>query len=209
MGLDNNIVYDVSGFGYNGTIVNGGISYSGDTPRYNVSTEFDGVNSAIAIPWSTFYKQGDIFTLNVWWKKSELGSKNYETLFGGSGIEMDTRAGGASTLSLYMTSTRGGNLYSPLNFNEWYMNTLVNDGTNELYYINGELVKTIEKKNMPTGNCYLGAWNGPTSQNYKGLMSDFRIYKTALSADEIADLYHTSASLTSNGTLLTSEVNET
>ena len=202
MGMTDNIEYDVSGYGYNGTR-NGTFSWSGDTPRYNVSTEFDGVNSAIAIPWSTFYKQGDIFTLNVWWKKSELGSKKYETLFGGSGIEMDTRAGGASTLSLYMASTRGSTLYSPLNFNEWYMNTLVNDGTNELYYINGELVKTIEKKNMPTGNCYLGAWNNPTSQNYKGLMSDFRIYKTALSADDILELYHTPISLSSDGSLLT------
>lgn len=203
MGLDDNIVYDTSGYKYNGTVVDGGISYSSDTVRYNVSAEFDGVNSAIAIPWSTFYKQGDVFTLNLWWKKSSLGSKNYETLFGGSGIEMDTRAGGASTLSLYMASTRGGNLYTPFSFNEWYMNTLVNDGTNELYYVNGQLVKTIEKKNMPTGTCYIGAWTSHTSQNYKGLISDFRIYKTALSADDILELYHTPVTLSNNGTLMT------
>lgn len=121
---------------------------------------------------------------------------------------MDTRAGSASTLSLYMASTRGGKLYEPLNFNEWYMNTLVNDGTNELYYINGQLVNTIEKKNMPTGTCYIGAWNSPTSQNYKGLMSDFRIYKTALTADQIMELYNTSASLSANGTLLAYEFEE-
>ena len=198
-----NIVYDTSGYKYNGTVVDGGISYSSDTVRYNVSAEFDGVNSAIAIPWSVFYKQGDVFTLNLWWKKSSLGSKNYETLFGGSGIEMDTRAGGASTLSLYMASTRGGNLYTPFSFNEWYMNTLVNDGTNELYYVNGQLVKTIEKKNMPTGTCYIGAWTSHTSQNYKGLISDFRIYKTALSADDILELYHTPITLSNNGTLMT------
>lgn len=203
LGLSDSIIYDTSGYKYNGTIVDGGISYSSDTVRYNVSAEFDGVNSAIAIPWSTFYKQGDVFTLNLWWKKSSLGSKNYETLFGGSGIEMDTRAGGASTLSLYMASTRGGNLYTPFSFNEWYMNTLVNDGTNELYYVNGQLVKTIEKKNMPTGTCYIGAWTSHTSQNYKGLISDFRIYKAALSADDILELYHTPITLSNNGTLMT------
>jgi len=43
---------------------------------------------------------------------------------------MDTRAGAASTLSLYMTSTRGGTIFSPFEFNKWYMVTLVNNGTN-------------------------------------------------------------------------------
>lgn len=39
MGLDNNIVYDVSGFRYNGTKT--GVTYSSDSPKYNTSTEFD------------------------------------------------------------------------------------------------------------------------------------------------------------------------
>lgn len=204
VGSDENIIHDTSGYKYNGTIINGGISYSGDTPRYQISTEFDGITGAIRVPFNDFVTNGDIFTLNLWWKKKELGSKNYETLFGGpSGFEMDTRSGGASTLSLYMASTRGGNVFSPFNFNQWYMVTLVNDGTNELYYVNGELKKTIEKKAMPTGVYRIGAWASDTGQNYKGLISDFRIYKTALSADDILELYHTPITLSNNGTLMT------
>jgi hypothetical protein len=92
-----------------------------------------------------------------------------------------------------MASIRGGNAYSPFEFNNWYMVTMVNNGTHELYYINGILTKTIEKKNMPNSNYYIGAWNTPTQQNFKGNMSDFRIYCTALSAEDILSLYNNSA----------------
>ena len=130
----------------------------------------------------------------MWFKKEVIGSKKYETLIGGaSGFEMDTRNGASQTLSLYMLSTRGGNVYSPFEFNNWYMVTMVNNGTHELYYINGILTKTIEKKNMPNSNYYIGAWNTPTQQNFKGNMSDFRIYCTALSAEDILSLYNNSA----------------
>lgn len=44
---------------------------------------------------------------------------------------------------------------------------------------------------------------GRRNDNCDCQMSDFRIYNTALSADEIADLYHTPISLSNTGTLLT------
>ena len=204
LGFDDGIEYDVSGYGNNGTKY-GTLTYSSDTSRYNTSTVFNGTDNCIQFPFNDFCTNGDIFTMNIWWKKTALGSKAYETLIGGSsGFEMDTRSGAAQALSLYMATTRGGNVYSPFNMNEWYMVTLVNDGTNELYYVNGTLVKTIEKKNMPSGNYYVGAWKNETGQNFNGFMSDFRFYKTALSADDILELYHTPMTLANNGTLLTS-----
>lgn len=209
MGLDSNVVHDVSGFGHNGAIVNGGITYSADTPKYNVSTEFDGVNGSIQVPFNDFVVDGDIFTLNLWWKKTGYDSKNYETLFGGPiGFEMDTRAGASTEWSLYMASTRGSALYYYPEINVWYMVTLVNDGTNELYYVNGELVKTITRKSMPSGNYFIGSWRDSTSQNYKGFISDFRIYKTALTGTQILELYNTAASLANNGTLFANEFTE-
>ena len=85
------------------------------------------------------------------------------------------------------------------------MVTLVNDGTNELYYVNGELQKTIEKKAMPNSNFWIGAWASDTGQNYKGLISDFRVYATALSDDDVLALYNLGGSLDSNGTFHTYE----
>lgn len=198
----NNIVYDCSGYNYHGTPTN--LTISSDTPRNSVSTSFNGIDSIIVVPFNTMVPTGDNFTLNLWFKKAALGSKNYETLFGGpSGFEMDTRAGSSTTLSLYMASTRGGTLFSPFNLNEWYMVTLVNDGTNEMYYVNGELKKTIEKKSMPTGTYRIGAWNSATGQNYYGLISDFRIYGTPLSADDVKALYNTPVSISNTGAVFT------
>lgn len=198
--------YDHSGFGNDGVKTN--ITTDLDTPRYSTSYFFDGDTSVITVPYDATIWQTN-FTLNLWFKKHELGSKNYETLFGGpSGFEMDTRVNNATTLSLYMASPRGGNVYSPFNFDEWYMVTLVNDGTNELYYINGELVKTIEKKAMPTGNYFLGAWQTATKQNFKGWMSDFRIYATPLSEKDIKELYTVGTAFDKQGRVMTYEVVE-
>lgn len=197
-GYASGTVYDCSGYQNNGTEV-GTITGSSDTPRYRSSEYFDGIDSAIQIPYNATVFQTN-FTINLWFKKTELGSKDYETLLGGpSGFEMDTRNGNSTTLSLYMTGTRGGNAFSSFSFGEWYMVTMVNDGTNELYYINGELKKTIEKKSMPIGNYFIGAWRTSSEQNFKGYISDFRIYCTALSADDIKALYNDAGYVDKNG----------
>lgn len=204
-----NVAHDSSGYCHDGT-VNDSLTCSTDTARYSSCCEFDGVNQSIALPSEFSSLVQDTFTMNLWFKKDELGSKNYETLIGGpSGFEIDTRAGSATTLSLYMASVRGGNVFSPFNLGQWYMVSLVNDGTNELYYIDGELVKTITKKAMPTGTYYIGAWRTSSSQNYKGKISDVRVYATALSADDIKELYNTSASIDNHHNVYAREFIET
>ena len=206
MGYNDNIEYDVSGYNYHGTKI-GSPTYSSDTPRYSTSTSFNGVDDCIQVPLNTFFPNAGSFTINLWFKKHEIGSKNYETVFGGiSGFEMDTRNNSSMTLSYYVTgNNRGLTVQSPLSLDTWYMLTMVCDGTNELYYLNGEYKKQIEKKNMPTGNYFIGAWRDSVSQNFKGLISDFRVYSTALTATQVAELYNTSASIANNGTLLAYE----
>jgi len=207
MGYNSTTVYDCSGYNYHGAI-NTTMSVSSNTSRYSVSTNFNGTDNCITIPFNTMCPT-NIFTMNIWFYKDALGSKNYETLVGGpSGFEMDTRAGTATTLSLYMASTRGSTLYSPLEFNMWNMITMVRDGTNEYYYVNGDLKKTITAKSMPTGTYFIGAWNTKTSQNYYGLMSDFRLYSTCLSADNILELYHTGATIDRSGNMYAYEFSE-
>ena len=193
------VIYDTSGYGNNGTIV-GSLGVDNDTPKYKISTVFNGVDNCIQIGnWYTLFQNP--FTINVWFKKDEIGSKGYETLLGGgSGFEIDTRAGNSQTLSLYLASARG-TAYSPFNFAQWYMVTMVSDGTNELYYVDGILRKTIEKKNIPNNIYRIGAWSSDTSQNFKGQMSDFRIYATALSAEDVKSLYNNSAYIDNQGNI--------
>ena len=207
LGLSSNIVYDSSGYQNNGTI-NDIISADSNTVRYNASTLFNGTSSSITIPYKAVNPDG-VFTMNLWFYKDALGSENYETLFGGpSGFEMDTRSGGSTTLSLYMASTRGGNIFSPFSLNTWYMVTMVRDGVNEKYYINGELKKTIEAKSMPNGTYFIGAWSNASGQNYYGNISDFRLYCTPLTDAQILELYHTSATIDNNGNVYARELVE-
>ena len=200
-------IYDCSGYNNNGTIV-GSLTTSTPSPRYSCAMKFNGNTSCIKIPYNEI-NPDRIFTVNLWFHKDALGSKTYETLFGGpSGFEMDTRAGSSTTLSLYMASVRGGNAFSPFNLNEWYMVTMVRNGTNEMYYINGELKKTIEAKSMPSGQYRIGAWASDTGQNYYGDISDFRIYATALTLEQIKELYNTSMSIDNNGNIHARELVE-
>lgn len=98
----------------------------------------------------------------------------------------------------------------------WHMITYVYTTTSQKIYIDGELYDTYSQTTygirFNTGaRLFLGCEANlylPYAPYFNGKLSDFRLYYTALTPDEIADLYHTSASLTSNGTLLTSEVNE-
>ena len=194
------IIYDTSGYGNNGTPI-GSFNVDNDTPKYKISTVFNGVDNCIQIGnWYILFQNP--FTINVWFKKDEIGSKGYETLLGGgSGFEIDTRSGNSQTLSLYLTSTRGGTAYSPFNLSQWYMVTMVSDGTNEEFYVDGILRKTIEKKNIPNNMYRIGAWSSDTSQNFKGQMSDFRIYATALSAEDVKSLYNNSAYIDNQGNI--------
>ena len=186
-------IYDCSGYRNDGEI-KGTLSPDLNRPRYTHSTYFDGGNNAIIVPYNTACPN-NIYTINIWFYKPGLGTDGYETLFGGpSGFEMDTRAGSSQSLSLYMASTRGGNIVSSLPFNKWTMITYIRDGTNEAAYVNGEYIKSITAKSMPNGTYFIGAWSSYSSQNFYGMMSDFRLYNTVLSASDILELYNTTAS---------------
>lgn len=207
MNIDITQIQDSSGYNHNGQMISN-INISNDTMRYNISALFDGVDDCIIVPYNTICPE-NIFTINLWFKKDALGSKNYETLFGGpSGFEMDTRSGSSTALSLYMASTRGGNAATGLQLNTWYMVTMVRDGTNERYYINGELKKEIEAKAMPTGIYRIGAWNSNTGQNYYGNISDFRIYCTPLLDTDIKQLYNVGMKVDKQQNIHAFDVNE-
>lgn len=200
-------VEDSSGYGHNGEIISE-LHISNDTARYNNSTLFDGVDDCIIVPYNAVCPE-NIFTINLWFKKDALGSKNYETLFGGpSGFEMDTRAGSATSLSLYMASTRSSNRATGITMNEWHMITMTRDGTTEKYYVDGEFKSEIEAKSMPNGVYRIGAWASNTGQNYYGLISDFRIYCTPLLDTDIKLLYNISMRVNNLGGIHTFKFEE-
>ena len=84
----------------------------------------------------------------------------------------------------------------------WTMFTGIYDGNNVKIYINGELsdASTVYATKTPiyyhtSNGIFIGAEAGasataPVSSYFKGKISDFRIYATALSADEVLEIYN-------------------
>ena len=198
-------IQDSSGYGNDG-IINSNPTISLETARYNHSISFDGVDDCIKIPFNDIIKDKN-YTVSVWTYKTSIGTKNYQTILGGpSGFELEARSS-SSTSPLYRIHNWGGGT-TAYEFNKWNLFTFVHTDSNSKLYVNCELKITGTSANIPTGNYYIGAWNSVTGQNYEGLMSDFRIYCTALDADAIRQLYEVSAKIDNKQNLHTFELVE-
>ena len=86
---------------------------------------------------------------------------------------------------------------------------MVGDGSSNKLYMDGELYGVAKTYKGITGNTIIiNGWDSSTNYKTNGYISDFRIYATALSAEDIKELYNTSAYVSDNGTLLTYNLEE-
>lgn len=200
MGLNSTIEYDCSGFCNNGTR-NGTFDWTSNTPKYSVSQIFNGSNNAIQTPSLPTMITDKNYTIACWVYKTSIGTKGYQTIYGGpSGYELEARNGASGGAAFV-----GWNWGKPLaeyEFNKWNHFCFVHSDNDCKIYLNGEYISSgTAKASNPTGNYFIGAWNTATQQNYEGLMSDFRIYATALSASDVKSLYQNCATIDSDGTI--------
>lgn len=207
LGINDNIEYDCSGFGNNGTRT-GTFSWTNNTPKYNVSTVFNGTDNAIQTPSLPSMISDKNYTIAVWIYKTVIGSKSYQTIYGGpNGFEIEARNGGANETKF--VPWNWGKPMASYELNEWNHCVFVHSDSDCKIYLNGEYIATgTAKAANPSGNYFVGAWNTATQQNFDGLMSDFRIYATALSAEDVKDLYELGATIDTNGVLSTYEFTE-
>ena len=197
MGLNSTTEYDCSGFCNNGTRT-GTFTWTSNTSKYAVSQVFNGTDNAIQTPNLTTMITDKNYTIACWTYKTVIGTKNYQTIYGGpGGFELEARSG-SSTSPLYRIHNWGGGT-TAYNFGEWTHFCFVHTDSDSKLYVNGELKITGTSVDIPSGNYFVGAWNTSISQNYEGNMSDFRIYATALSADDVKSLYQNSAYIDSSG----------
>ena len=200
MGLNSNIEYDTSGYCNNGTRT-GIFSWTSDTPKYSVSQVFNGTDNAIQTPSLPTMITDKNYTIAVWIYKTAIGSKNYQTIYGGpSGFELEARNG--TTTEAKFVGWNWGKPAAAYEFNEWNHCVFVHSDDDCKVYLNGEYVATgTAKASNPSGNYFIGAWKTAIQQNFEGLMSDFRIYATALSADDVKSLYQNCATIDADGTI--------
>ena len=181
MGLNSLIEYDCSGF-CNNSIYNSKPTVSSDTSKYNVSTYFGEYNT----PKTDLIDNSLLPALTnctiTWWEKND------------------------TTRTLLLTGQSTSHYIAASDNNTYYHGTV--GGTKTLY----------RDGVAGTYKCEAGVWhhyalvgadistwtalhlNGYGSYWYlKGLVSDLRIYATALSADDVKSLYQNSAYIDSSG----------
>ena len=199
-------ITDSSGYNNHGT-KNGDLTVSTSTPRYSYSTKFvSGSHINTTLVTSGF---ANSYTFSWWGKYS-----NY------SGHMMWGFSNG-NRLNLYMS---GGNFYwntgdgnsNPFNVsaatygdNQWHHFAVTGDGTTAKLYIDGEFKANAKTYKGITGTTiYMNGWDSGTNYNFNGQLSDFRLYATCLSADDIKRLYNTPACVSKIGQFFGCEFNE-
>lgn len=214
MGFNDGIEYDVSGYGHNGTKT-GAFAYDSDTSRYNTSTVFSGSNH-IAVGRLPIT---DELTYSWWGYMDNWSSLGGAMMCSVEGGGMGQQKGGSTGLWFICgtgtTSNNYGSGYQmPIPSAGWHMFTETWDGYRFKVYLDGELKFTNERYTTKTPVYYsqnynflfLGGESGGSAttpgDHFIGKLSDARVYATALSAEDVAELYNTPISLSNNGTLM-------
>jgi hypothetical protein len=216
LGFNSSIVYDTSGYGNNGTMSSSKPTSVSDAPRYQSCMLFNGSNNYIACGRGSMVR--DAITVNMWaymdsWSEytrmascTEGGGWNFEPGSGKMNFAMGTGVSSNTYKSVLSTQELAS-------LSGWVMFTGTYDGFNTKIYINGVLSNTTAAYTTKTpifynasNGLFIGAEAGgnavtPTGSYFKGKISDFRIYATALSADDIMELYTSPVSIDDGGTI--------
>ena len=205
LGYDSLNVEDSSGYSNNGNFINDIPSTDITSPRYEFGYNFANpkhlkITQPLVNP--------NELTVSFWVKpQSGCGSyaiisSNYNNPPSGFWIAINTENSPAWFYNGGYCKANG----TLLTANTWYHLVLTSKDGKFIWYKNGEFFceadlssksKTVAITNVISiGNSYTGnSWNTV----FNGSISDFRIYCTALSANDVKDLYTTSASIGSDG----------
>lgn len=189
-----NMIYDTSGFCNNGTI-SGTLAISNDTPKYKASTYMPATTTIIHT--RCLDNTNQEWSCAAWVKPKIAG--NYQNL--NNFNEANRLYHGTYPLLYANTGTNDyynyGNLALPANQWSHIVFVFKNSDGMKLVYINGENHTNTSgpnKTSIPKGIPDTVIIGG----SYEGGLCDYREYATALSADQILELYKTPASIDKN-----------
>ena len=205
---NNNNVIDCSGYTREGEII-GNLTTNSDTPRYDYVTSFDG-KSYIQITSPSV----EVRSVSFWAKWDSIPS-------GQSVVFVDQKSkmgfGLMSTGILCSSNGISTNTFNKTSIvaNKWYHFVIVNTGTaptstSRDLFINGvKQIPTSNTSNWTFNIDYLQVGKrSTTSDGFVGSISDFRMYVTPLTDNDVMDLYSTSTSVDNFGNLHCYEVDE-
>ena len=215
---DTKMIYDSSGYQHNGTIT-GVLNIVDNSARYDKCIYSDtGVNNRIVTP--SLYFNNETVTLNIWFKSSNTApTGDYHMIVDSNAnrqwYEMCMYKGGAFRGGIFVNGTRyAANCTTSTGLNgNWHMLTLVYDKTTVRRYYDGvqESTNTVALSTGLSSPTALTLFRDGPSASYackETYLSDFRVYATALTADQIKELYNTSASIDNLGNVYARELVE-
>lgn len=199
---------DCSGYGNNAT-KNKIMPSMSDTGRYSSSALFNQANIINKTCNTTGWTD---FTMAAWVNPSAFDSERSCILIGGMYLTIDN-AGRVSTYC-YGKSNEGYHTTSEgVPLNTWsHIAAVWNNKTGTVkMFINGVLKKTVTGVTGQAAGSLASQKEIGTEGSgrpFHGKLSDLRLYATALSDEDIAELYNTPAILTKNGTFMAAELVE-
>ena len=211
-----NWVYDGSGYGNDG-IITGTLTSDSSSARYNKDTKFGGHNCYF-LSKNPFYNNIQPCTFAFWFKPN-ASNASYNTIISntsphnGFWISVNTEGSGCWS---YNSGTYISGASGTLNNNQWYHLVWQYKGDNQYqWYLNGNAITTTISgtPKAPTFTEYLNVGGcqcsdtatGSNKYDQYGNVSDIRVYSTVLSADDIKELYNTSAYIYNDGTVASLE----
>ena len=189
--IPDSTVYDCSGYQNNGTI-SGSLSCSANSPRYKISTISIDESSFSKILCSNLNLPNGQTTLSFWSKPTNKNEKD------SSKIEITYSKNKYFTYINYPYFIHDGDYkYKWKNYwsdGNWHFVTCLFDGTNTKIYIDSNNISPNTDSNTSTAKTQLDN----LTLLIKGYsLSDFRVYATALSEEDIKELYNTSCIINS------------
>lgn len=205
---NNNNIIDCSGYTREGEII-GNLTTNSDTPRYDYVTSFDG-KSYIQITSPSV----EVRSVSFWAKWDSIPS-GQSVVF----VDQKSKMGFGLTSTGILCSSNGisTNTFNKTSIvaNKWYHFVIVNTGTaptstSRDLFINGvKQIPTSNTSNWTFNIDYLQVGKrSTTSDGFVGSISDFRMYVTPLTDNDVMDLYSTSTSVDNFGNLHCYEVDE-
>ena len=198
MGLNSTTEYDCSGFCNNGTRV-GTFEWTSDTPKYQVSTKFNGSECILRDS-----PNADIYTLTCWAKTSK-SKKTAQFMVADSNSKLSISFYGGNIISYFYGNSAGTGskciLGTEYKENEWNFFVVVKTGENTRdCYCNGvKLTPTSNDWWSTATGFFIGNRSSGGNGPFYGEICDVRAYATALSADDVKSLYQNSAYIDSSG----------
>lgn len=229
MGLDETVIYDTSGYKNHGTLSPNSPIVDTSSPRYSSCMKFNGENTYINVGRGAMVN--DEVTVSTWaymedWSDFDMRiiscvESGGWTIQGATNKRIDFAVGTGTESNTYKIVYSSNNYIDEMG-SGWHLITGTYDGFDVKMYIDGEILNTLHAfdEKVPIfynskNSIFIGAEAGSsptvpaaTGYYFDGKISDVRVYATALSADDVRDLYRVSSSVDNHGNAYSYEINE-